>query len=744
MSGKSKGQWKRGEGMSAHHIEGLKVCKRAGRLVLLVALSVLMLALITPSMADAEPDWPFTPELSISASTNQAGAHPDLKIEMHKPYNYCAEWSSGFGRRCTDPRFQQNLKSIDMHFPPGYLADANAAPYCDPYSVPGTGDSTLWFCRNESARVGTVLITGQACDVELSIMQTFCLSNNLIEYDPPLPDGALTRDPGVVYNARPRTSGPHKGEQGHLIVIWPKPHDGIRGYLGGASFVKTDVSVTIRESDIGMDAVTDDFPDIMPIAVGQDPGQAVDLVFTLEGSTGLDSGHPLLTNPSFCDPKSIDVGFRGYAFNSYYPGGFVTAIPGHGDGKLVRDSGTLQSTGCDAIPYSPTFTASSDTNAPGKPVALTAVVTQKDDEATTKKVDVVFPKGMGLNLGSTLKPCAAEKPDRGNCPDSLMGTVEAESRLLPVNPPNNGPLKGDVFLTGLKGDKLSLVVLLSGFINLRLDATAGVDSSGRLTASFNDLPSVPLSKLTLNLAGGNKSLITNPKRCGAIETTATFTSHSGKTHVASSPVAIKGCSNPTFDVELSEPAKGKRTGIELEVSSDQKPIKEVKFGIDRHMKLSTKGLGKKRKFGEISVTSDAGMKESALKRPEPLIYEKKKAFSLKVSALEGLGVNIYRKRFKRKGSKTFKAKRNRKNKSMKTRTVLKNRVSVKPLPKDNPTKVSVSINPDETKLLRNAKNKCRVNFIALIKTTDGVKYALKQTVKLRGKGCGKKKVTKKK
>ncbi len=711
-----------------------------GRAKLIIGCLAFAASAVFPLGAGAAQTDPFSPELLVSSSTYRAGANPTLAV--------------GYSRKNNE----QDVKRMTVQFPPGLVADANAAPYCDPYrgfsvplptSMPNYETTRLygWLCHNPDALVGTTTIVAKS-------QRT--------------PDGgpesAWMTLPGTVYNASPKP-----GYQGRLLFFVAGGPSGELGFPAGIfvpawGIVEIDISVSGPNLRMVTDATNipdRDNPDLLraqskfcrdragndcdDIMTGYIPVWVTDFGLTLRGAKGANRGHPLLTNTSSCNPQKIQSDFMGYemeSFLSYPGGGTVTATPGLGIGKAFSDSAPYTATSCDALPYSPNFTATSDTDAPGKPVALSTVITQKDDGATTKKVDVEFPKGMGINIGTTLKPCTAETPNRSNCPDSLMGTVEAESRLLPVNPPNNGPLKGDVFLTGQKGNRLSLAVLLSGFIDLRLDATAGVDSSGRLTATFDDLPSVPLSKFTLNLAGGDKSLITNPRRCGDLTTKATFTSHSGKTRVVSVPAAIKGCSAPAFDVELSEPGKGKRTGIELEIRSDEKPIKEVKFGIDRHMLLSAKGLGKKRKFGEISVTSDSGMKEAALKRPVGVKQKKKKGFSLKVSALEGLGVNIYRKRFTRKGVKNFKNKKNKK--ALKKKTVLKNRVSVKPLPKDGLTKVSVSLNPDEAKLLRNGKNKCRANFIALVKTTDGVKYALKQTVKLRGKGCSKKKKKKKK
>ncbi len=607
-----------------------------------------------------------------------------------------------------------------------------------------------------SFNVGALLGEGICPDPQLPPIEGWTRG----PFSPPLAgDTYSCRSLGYVYNEAPREDANGKRlEEGHLVIIWPRwlevfpglpPHpselyDQVGGYV---TLQPTHVSVKVRKADLGVDSIAE-VPDFLP---GEDgyvqPGQPSDIALTLFGTTGAQKGHPLIANPTFCSPQSLDAEFLGYAHNSRQnPAGIYQ--PGFGDGKTVTDSVGVQATNCAAVPYAPTFTAGVDSEAPGATAALSTVITQKDDEATSKKVQVEFPKGMGVNINSSLTPCSAADLAAKSCPESSkMGTVEAESRLLPKREflgdsvkPEDEVLVGNAYLTGLEGDKLSLSLLLTGFIDLELKAKAGVDANGTLTATFDDLPTLPYNKFTLNLFGGEKSLLQNPRRCGTHTTKATFTSHSGKTHTVETTSQVKGCNEPTFDAELSEPGKGKRTGLELEVRSDQKPIKEVKFGIDRHMLLTARGLGKKRKFGEVSATSAAGTQEAALKRPVGVSQKKKKAFSLRASALEGLGVNIYRKRFTRQGVKTIKRKSNREKKALKKKTVPKNRMSVKNLPGDDLTKVTVSINPDQTKLLRNltGRKTCHARFIALIKTEDGTKYALKQKLRLRGKGCGKK------
>ena len=106
------------------------------------------------------------------------------------------------------------------------------------------------------------------------------------------------------------------------------------------------------------------------------------------------------------------------------------------------------------------------------------MITQADDEATTKKVHVEFPKGTGINIASTIYTLLRHRScsQRAVLSHRRWERFEAESRLLPSHiPANNGALMktAGVYLTGREGNKLTLSAQLSGFIDLQLDATAG-------------------------------------------------------------------------------------------------------------------------------------------------------------------------------------------------------------------------------------------------------------------------------
>ncbi len=277
---------------------------------------------------------PFTPQFSFSTTTDRAGAHPNLSIEMQKEFpNHCIEPEAPTrSNRCTLQYIEENLKQMTVSFPPGAIPDPNAAPYCNVKSrgiYPGE-NSEVFGCEND-VPVGVVDITAQLC-VEEGGASTktpdgcsagFLNGNPFGEgvcNDPQIPPNEgwtyysffgppdetrpgytyICRSLGYVYNEEPRTdeSG-GRVEDGHLVILWPRwldqenvppagyPPPELFDPIGGYVTVKpTHVSVKVRPSDLGVDSIAE-VPDFLPGNAGYvQPGQPSDLSLTLFGATG--------------------------------------------------------------------------------------------------------------------------------------------------------------------------------------------------------------------------------------------------------------------------------------------------------------------------------------------------------------------------------------------------------------------------------------------------------------------------
>jgi hypothetical protein len=192
--------------------------------------------------------------------------------------------------------------------------------------------------------------------------------------------------------------------------------------------------------------------------------------------------------------------------------------------------------------YAPHLSASIDPTTPGKPVALTTTVTQAAGETASRTVKVQLPVGFTPNLGSTIKACPAAALQQRACPtDSLLGTASATTPF--------GPFAGTVNFNGLGTGGFQLVVLLSGKVlgllpvNQTLNGTVTPTAAGFLT-TFDNLPSILTTTLTLRLDGPPRTLLVTPTTCGPRTITGDFTSQNGEHATSSAVVTISGCPPP--------------------------------------------------------------------------------------------------------------------------------------------------------------------------------------------------------
>ncbi len=166
---------------------------------------------------------------------------------------------------------------------------------------------------------------------------------------------------------------------------------------------------------------------------------------------------------------------------------------------------------------------------------------------------VDLPEGVAVNpSGATgLRACSDAQMAPGTdsvpaCPDaSRIGTVEATSPLadhavggtlyLGV-PKSTDPTSGEMLRLWVvaRDDELGVMVKLPG------SATAD-PGTGKLVATFEDNPRLPIDHLVVKLKGGDRGLLAMPQTCGAREMSTTLTPWSGTAPVSqSSPLDVAG------------------------------------------------------------------------------------------------------------------------------------------------------------------------------------------------------------
>jgi hypothetical protein len=251
-------------------------------------------------------------------------------------------------------------------------------------------------------------------------------------------------------------------------------------------------------------------------------------------------------------------------------------------GATATSDAPYQATGCDKLPFSPKLTTSigapKQTGKNGHP-PLSVVIAQDDGESAMAKTVVSLPKGVGVDIKNLSSVCTDAQLASQSCPPgSKIGDVSAVTPLLPQT------LSGGVYLMqGVKPGQLPGIALDLGLVRLR----GSVQLGARLTTTFDTVPDVPLRKLTLNLAGGPKAVLTTTlDLCRSAPTfDAQYVSQSGVARKDTVVAQVAGCGPLSGTGELSGVAKRKPV-LRMALRS-QVALKEVRLKLPAGLKVAS-------------------------------------------------------------------------------------------------------------------------------------------------------------
>ena len=266
-----------------------------------------------------------------------------------------------------------------------------------------------------------------------------------------------------------------------------------------------------------------------------------------------------LRMPTSCT-ASANTGFEATAnVDSWvHPGAFQSASwfshdpPGYP--SAPQDQGPqVGITGCDRVPFDPTFTAQPSPAQAGGPVGFSfdLALPQTDDPSVTAESDlrsatVTLPAGVRVNPSSAdgLQGCSPAQIALGSssepaCPEaSKMGTVTIDTPLL------RDEVTGGIYLaTPFDNPSHSLIALYltasADGVVLKIPGTGTLNpTTGQITTSFDNNPQLPFSRLHLELFGGPRAALALPDQCGTYTGQAVLIGWNNRTVV----------SNPSFTV----------------------------------------------------------------------------------------------------------------------------------------------------------------------------------------------------
>ena len=230
---------------------------------------------------------------------------------------------------------------------------------------------------------------------------------------------------------------------------------------------------------------------------------------------------------------------------------FVTTSIHSIQGAVAHPSVPTKVGDCGALDFGPklAFKVSGGTNR-GDFQALTATLTTGKKEANIASAQVTLPHSEFLEQSHIGTVCTRVQFAAKKCPAaSIYGTARAITPLL------DQPLEGPVYLRSSNHSLPDLVAALNGQFDIEL--AGRIDSvNERIRNSFELIPDAPVTKFTLKLQGGQKSLLVNSRNlCKSVSRAEVkLVGQNGKRH-SERPVVENSCGGKA---KRGGKAKGRR------------------------------------------------------------------------------------------------------------------------------------------------------------------------------------------
>ncbi len=228
-----------------------------------------------------------------------------------------------------------------------------------------------------------------------------------------------------------------------------------------------------------------------------------------------------MLNPTDCDPKTLSAHLTSPSGASSDP------------------TNSFQVGECGALGFSPKLQiALKGGTKRGDHPALKAVLTAKAGQANIARTSVALPHSEFLAQDHIKTICTRVQFAASACPKaSIYGKAKAITPLL------DQPLEGPVYLRSSSHELPDLVADLNGQIHVAL--IGRIDSvNGGIRSDFEAVPDAPVSKFTLEMAGGKKGLLENSRDlCKSTnKASVQMDGQNGKVADSQSVIESAGCS----------------------------------------------------------------------------------------------------------------------------------------------------------------------------------------------------------
>jgi hypothetical protein len=182
----------------------------------------------------------------------------------------------------------------------------------------------------------------------------------------------------------------------------------------------------------------------------------------------------------------------------------ITSSVSSTEGTLAHPSARFEVDGCKALKFAPKLTLRLKGGTErGDYPALSATLKARKGDANLGSVSVALPHSEFLAQEHIVTICTRKQFAVHKCPKgSVYGRAKAFSPLL------DEPLVGPVYLRSSDNPLPDLVMDLRGQIEVAV--VGRIDSkNGGIRPTFDAIPDAPISKFTVRMRGGKKSLLVN-------------------------------------------------------------------------------------------------------------------------------------------------------------------------------------------------------------------------------------------
>ncbi|HEU5253087.1 MAG TPA: hypothetical protein VFU16_07170 [Solirubrobacterales bacterium] len=428
---------------------------------------------------------PFRPGLLAGTINNAAGRYSPFYVHM------------------TRKDGEQEITHFSIKLPPGVIGKLAGIPFCPDLAIAAAVART-------GPHGGQEEIDNPSCPAASEIGRTLVGAGV---------GPSLAYAPGKVYLA-----GPYNGSQLSIAAITAAK---VGPFDLGTVVVREALKVNPETAEVFVDATGSD---PLPHIIKGIPVHLRDIRVYVDRPD-------FVLNPTSCARTSTASTVLGSG----------TDFASEADDSPVTVTSPFQAASCASLGFKPRLSISLKGGTKrGKNPALTAVVRPRPGDANIGHARVTLPRSEFLEQGHIKTICTRVQFNAGVGNGEQCPAASVYGRARAVTPLLDEPLSGPVFLRSSNHPLPDLVAALhSGRIEValvgRIDSATKGRAKGLIRTTFDAVPDAPVTKFTLKMFGGKKSLLVNSTNlCRRThKAIAEFTGQNGRPYDFNPPVKAK-------------------------------------------------------------------------------------------------------------------------------------------------------------------------------------------------------------